>query len=334
MKTTQSLLTACLITMLMLLQTAAAQSLDQLPLTKRISVLDDKAFLNFPGMAVDEYPADEVVGEVPLRHFMTVATLRMGDMRMEFWAMNRFCFGEEDPLAEERKNGVSGSDMREVLLDQDGLLAILQSPVAFDSTKERIFLNRLIVRTQENLMFQIGVYINPAAFPRRSELIQLSENVFRTLSKGMPDKALTARQEKYAIAETGKAFVFDLPAHFYIMKHRNRSLQTFMVRAYDGGVSDTVWKEIIVSVSDDPDVRWEEEGLAEKDCKKTKGNLLGNKIDWRQFTNKWGSYIREQVIPLEQVGPGLKLHVYMFSNQEVLFEELTEIAESIRLVDL
>ena len=82
-----------------------------------------------------------------------------------------------------------------MLINQDGLVAVLLTPEGFDTTEARIDLQRLFVRTPDNLLFRISVDINQAAFPRKDAYLQLAERVLRTLRVGEPDKGLSPRQE-------------------------------------------------------------------------------------------------------------------------------------------
>lgn len=332
MKTKPSLLVVCFAVMLLLWQSAAAQGLGQLPLDKRMSILEDKVFLTFPGLAVDRHRTAGRMADAPDPHLRTEIQLDFGDMHMEFRALNWFCLPGEDFQARELKKGEAGYETKKVLLDQDGLLAILSTPVRFDSTRKSIWIQELVVRTQENMLLKINVHINQAAFAHKDELLQLSERVFRTLQMGAADKVLTARQEKHALPGSGKALVFDLPAKCYLLEQGWQGNPTFQIHSLPECM-DTLWQQIDVYVGPHPDMAWKDFDLTTNNYQETQGSLLGNKITWRTFHPKDDYDIREQAIPLDQVGAGLQLYVTMSSNNKALIDELTKIAERIQLVD-
>ena len=73
--------------------------------------------------------------------------------------------------------------------------------------------------------------------------------------------------------------------------------------------------------------------MSEKECKKVKGTLLGDKVTWLQFYQPDRYWVREHVVPFPSIDPTIKMHIYMVTNDEQRLDELTRIAARIQLVE-
>jgi hypothetical protein len=317
------------------LQTASAQDLDQLPLDQPMSILEGKAFLDLPAGAVNIGQVPDPQSPLYHEHGYTVIRLVLGEDSLRFWATNEFFFAGDGYLEKWLSPETPLENNRKVLLNQDGLVAVLLTPEGFDATKERVHLLRLFVRTPDNLLFRISVDINQAALPRKDAYLQLAERVLRTLRVGEPDKGLSPRQETCAIATSNQAVRFELPPRYYILRHDNRSLQTFSVRYYYADEMGELWHELALYFAEASDLRFQYRNVPEKDIRHIKGTFLGEKTKWQTYEESGRStcYVREQLFPFESLGPGIQLHVRMTTNDPKRLDEMTKIAEGIRLVE-
>lgn len=317
------------------LQRAHAQGLDKIPLDQPMSILEGKAFLDLPAGAVNITQVPDVQSPLYHEHYYTVIHLMLGEDSLRFWCLNEFFFAGEGYLEKWLAPETPLGKNRKVLSNHDGLVAVLLTPEGFDTTKARIDLQNLLVRTPDNLLFRISADINQAAFPRKDDYLQLAERVLGTLRVGEPDKGLSPREETCTIATSQQAIRFDLPPRYYILRHDNRSLQTLSVRYYYDDGMGSRWHELAIYFAEESDLHFPGRGVPEKDIRHIKGTFLGEKVKWLAYhkSGRTELYVREQLFPFESLGPGIQLHVQMSTNDPKRMEELTKIAEGIRLVE-
>lgn len=333
MKSSRILPWACGVALLLHATPAAAQSLDQVPLEKRISILEDKVFLDFPATALYRGEVPGVPFQPQNPHDYTTVMYYNGVDTLSVWATHEFAFPKQDYLKEWLDPNNPGERNRKVLIDRDGLVAVLLPPRDYATGSSGVFLQRLFVRTPDNLLFRFGVYLNNSALPCAAEYARLSERILSTMKVGKPDKGLVARQEKLPIGTSSQAMLFDLPARYHILAHRDRGIQTFMLRYYYALDSADKWHEMIIEFDERGTTLREDNRLSEKDCKKVKGTLLGDKVTWLQFYKPDYYWVRELVMPFPSLGAGISMHVYMCTNVEQRLDELTRIAARIQLVE-
>ena len=300
-----------------------------------MSILEGKAFLDLPAGAVNIGQVLDVQSPLYHEHDHTVIRLVLGEDSLRFWCLNEFFFAGDGYLEKWLSPETPLEDHRKVLINQDGLVAVLLTPSGFNATNPKVHLHRLFVRTPDNLLFRISVDINQAAFPRKDAYLQLAERVVRTLRVGEPDKGLSPRQETCTIATSNQAVRFELPPRYYILRHDNRSLQTFSVRYYCDDAMGSLWHELALYFAEASDLRFQHRNVPEKDIRHIKGTFLGEKTKWQTYEESGRStcYVREQLFPFESLGQGIQLHVRMTTNDPKRIDEMTKIAEGIRLVE-
>ncbi len=333
MSTIQYLLSVLTVLIALTFQTALGQNLDTIKFDNKQSILNDRAFFNFPTYATNIKRGVDIMSADPNGNEETRIVLDMGEMRLVFFAQELFVLGDNDLLNTITKQNEPGNFKTKILSDKDSLLSILSTPTAFDSTKNAIILNSLVVRTQDNTLFQINAYINPAGYKLKDQFIKLTEDVFSTLTKGTRVNNLGARQEKHGIFLTDKAFTFDLPANYSITVDQQYDFQVFKFHKYQTA-ADTNWIQFIIYSGFHPSSVYGDYGLSQSDAKKINGTFLGHKIDWLYFDmSKEGFYVKEQQIQSDQLPKDQIIHLALLSNQEQSIDEMTKIAESIKLVD-
>lgn len=312
---------------------AHSQNLDTVKIDHSLSVLNNRAFFNFPTYAANISRGADLMSADPNANVETRIVLDIGKMRLVFFAQELYTLGSEDLVNTIRNQNEKTAINTRILMDKDSLFSILSTPTQFDSTKSAILVNSLIVRTQDNTLFRINAFINPVGLPFKDQFIKLTENVFNTLTKGTRVNNRNARQEKLNIFGTDKSFLFNIPANYCITIDQKYDFQVFKFHKYQNyGESD--WIQLIVYNGYYPSDVYRDYGLSERDGKKIDGHFLNKKINWLYFEiNQEGVFDKEQKITCNNIEKRLIVHVAMLSNNRQLIEELTKIAESIQLVD-
>ena len=96
-------------------------------------------------------------------------------MRLVFYAQELYVSGDNNLLTTISKSNATGF-VNKILFDRDSILSILSTPTTFDTTQNAILVNCLSVKTQDNTVFRINAYINPAAFKNKKTQISLKIN--------------------------------------------------------------------------------------------------------------------------------------------------------------
>ena len=312
--------------------TSYGQSFDKIKLDNKQSILNDRAFFNFPTEAKNESRATNIMSADHNINVETRIVLDINNMHLVFFAQELFALGSEDLLAEVSKNKDDKLGLKtQALTDKDHLLSILSTPTIFDSTANAILVNSLLVKTEDNTLFRISAYINPEAFKLKDNFIELTKQVFQTLSKGTRTNDRKAREESLGIFGTKKNFKFILPKNYSITVDQKYDFQVFKFQKYQN-LSETNWIQLIIYVGHHPSDIYKDYGLSKSDGKKSKGKFLGKDLKWNLFDiNKAGFFDKEQKISCDNIEEGLIVHIAMLSNQQNLLNELTEIVESIEL---
>ncbi|MFL5764368.1 MAG: hypothetical protein ACJ77K_10550 [Bacteroidia bacterium] len=308
-----------------------AQNPDTIRIGNKQSILNDRAFFDFPVYAKNIKRGVDIMSADPNENEETRIVLDLGEMRLVFYAQELFSLGDNKMLDRVKEQNEKINFRTKVLCEKDSLFSILSSPLSFDSTQNAILVNSLLVKTQDNTLFKISAYINPAAYEQREHFQKLTETVFSTLSKGARANTRTARKETHALYGSKKNFIFDLPADYFITTDQQYDFQVFKLHKYQL-MSDTSWVKMIIYLGNHPSPLYKSYGLTEKDAKTVKGSFLEKKADWLSFDIKSQNIIeREQLFDNGQVEQGLIVHVVMISDQNSALDDLTKIAESIRL---
>ncbi|HYV94852.1 MAG TPA: hypothetical protein VE978_23965 [Chitinophagales bacterium] len=313
--------------------TSSGQNLDTIKIDNKQSILNDRAFFLFPTYAINAKRGVDIMSADPNANEETRIVLDIEEMRLVFFAQELYSIGDNNLFASVSKDNEKGNLKTKILTDKDSVQSILSTPTKFDSTKNAILVNSLLVRTQDNSIFRINAYINPGAYKLKDQFQKLTENVFSTLTKGTRTNKRTARQESLSILGGKKSFTFNIPADYCITTDQQYDFQVYKFHKYQN-FSDTNWIQLIIYTGFYPSPVYKDYSLSESDGKKVEGKFLGKNISWLVFDiSKEGFIDKEQKIPCNNIEKNLIVHVAMLSNQQKSIDDLTKIVEQIKLTE-
>lgn len=311
--------------------TLHSQTLENIKLDNKQSVLNDKAFFYFPTEAKNEKRGVNIMSADPNENEETRIVFDNGDMRLVFFAQELFALGDNDLFQTISKQNEKAQTKTKILTDNDSLLSILSTPTKFDSTKNAILINSLIVKTQDNTLFRISAYINQSSYKLIDQYQTLTENIFSTLTNGTRKSNRSARKDKHEIYRTKKSLTFNLPDNYCVTVDQQYDFQVFKIHRYQT-YTDTTWIQLIIYNGNHPSMVYMDYGFSKNDGQKTKGKFLDKNIDWLFFDiNQQGFYVKEQKVTCNNVEKGLIFHIAMLSNKKELLDDLTKIVETIEL---
>jgi hypothetical protein len=294
------------------------QTLEDIKLDNKLSILNDKAFFYFPTGAKNEKRGVGIMSADPNENEETRIVFDNGDMRLVFFAQELFALADNDLIQTISKQSEKAQSQTKILTNKDSLLSILSIPTKFDSTKNAILINSLVVKTPDNTLFRISAYINPSAYKMKDQYQKLTEDVFSTLTQGTRIVNRSARQVKLEIFGTKKSLTFNLPDNYCVTVDQQYDFQVFKFHRYQT-IADTTWIQVIIYNGHYPSMVYRDYGLSENDGQKTKGKFLDKSIDWLLFDiNQHGIYDKEQKITCDNVEKGLIFHIAMLSNTKRL----------------
>ena len=303
-------------------------------LEKPISILNKKVFFNFPASAVVSPRVADIMAADPNENRETRIIMDNGKMRLVFFAQELFAYSGnslfEDISAEIEPDF---NFTRRILVNSDSLLTIISTPSIFDSTASAILVNTLLIKSPDNTVSRIDVYINPDAYTQKEEYVRLTENIFNTISKGTRRINLAPRVESQKIFGVADKFLFELPKDYYVTVDEKYDFGVFKITKYKKSLTDTTYTSITIYTGHHPSYFHKEYGYTEDKAVKTKGKFLQAPVDWLYFKDEpQNFFLKEQFIPADAIEKGLILHVAMLSNKKEVIEELSKIVESIKVV--
>ncbi len=306
---------------------------DTTKLEKRISILNKKIFFDFPLAAVVSPRVADIMATDQNENKETRVITDNGKMRMVLFAQELFALSGKTLFEDISKEAEPDFDFqRKILFDNDSLLGILSTPSRFDSTATAILINSLLVKSPDNTVSRIDVYINPDAYAVKNEYIRLSENMFKTISKGPRRINLDAKEESYKIFGTNSKILFKLPKNYFVTLDEKYDFGVFKINKFKNQLTDTTYASITIYSGHHPTYFHREYGYAEDKSIKSKGLFLQTNVDWLYFTDDAQNfYLKEQFIPADEVEKGLILHVAMLSNKKEVLNELVKIVEAIKI---
>lgn len=309
-----------------------AQTLDNIPLINNQSILNNKAFFLFPANAINSNRATDIMAPEINNNDETRIVFDIDQMRMVFFARDLYSKADKDLLqAVSKKNG-SDKYKTKVLLTKDSVLAIMSTPLIFDSTKSAILINDLIVKTQDNSVFSISVYINPAAYKNKDDFQRLSERVFGTLLKGSRRLNIQAKQEFISI-NSKKKFTVSLPDNYFATKDRGSDFNVYRIKKINN-YSDSNWSEMTIYIGDHPSYFFPDYGFTQKQLVKLNDIFAGIPFHWISFANPGKHlYLREQQIPINQIENGLIVHIALVGSNQKSINDLTALVKKIKIID-
>ena len=170
-------------TLFLLATQGFGQKISGLKLDNKQSILNAKAFFQFPTDAKNVARQADIMSADPNTNKETRIILDIGNQRLVFFARELYVTSNDNLLETISKDNSENAKIK-VQTKRDSLLSVLVTPTKFDSTENAILVNNLYVRTQDKTVFVIGAYINPDAFKNKDEFQRVSERVFASLTKG------------------------------------------------------------------------------------------------------------------------------------------------------
>src|SRR6185312_3341843 len=249
-----------LILQLGLFNSLSAQIADAKP-DNKLSVLNGRAYFTFPIKAENvERPTDIMsAGRNPNEE--TRIVFDIDKMRMVFFVQELYEVSDKNLVKEVMADSAYKANFTsKVFLQKDSMLAILSSPLRYDSSQSAIMVNSLLVQTSDSTLFRIDAYINPAAYIKLKEYTNLSVKVFQTLEKGERRNNIKPRDEKRPLMDTTKSFIFHLPVNYCITVDQKYDFQVFKLHRFRSFV-DSAWADMMVYVGDYPQYAYMDYGL-------------------------------------------------------------------------
>lgn len=311
---------------------AFGQTISNLKLDNKISILNDRAFFVFPIDAKNVARQGDIMSADPNTSKETRIILDIDKQRLVFFARELFQTNNSNFLEVLRKE--NGEEFQnKILTEKDSTISVLSTPLKFDSTKNAILVNNLFVKTADNSIFVIGAYINPDAFKNKNEFQQLSEKVFSSFTKGNRKYNFKARTEVLPIFDGKKNFKIELPNGFVVNKDKKYDFEVLKFQQVKD-FSDNNWVSLTIYTGNHPSYFYGEYDLDESKSEKVKGQFLEQNVEWMYFKDSDKHfYLKEQKIPSDKIEEGLVVHIAMLSNQPKSIDELTKIIENIKLIN-
>ena len=305
---------------------------DTTKLEKKISILNEKIFANFPATAVVSPRVADIMAADPNENKETRIIYDIGNMKLVLFAQELFSFTGNKLFEDISKQEEPDFNFqRKELTNADSIITVLSTPTLFDTSASAILVNSLLVKTPDNTVCRIDAYINPPALNSKDEYIRLTENIFKTISKGNRRISLEAREETFKIPGTTGTFSFKLPKNYFVTIDEKYDFSVFKINQFKH-ISDTTYTSLTIYTGRYPTHFYKEYGLTEDKSEKTKGIFLEKSIDWLYFKDDSHSFfLKEQVVPAEELSPGLVMHIALLSNKKSVIDELSEIVKTIKM---
>lgn len=309
-----------------------AQNPDTLKINTKLSLLNDKAYMLFPPQARINSKGNNIMAADPNANEETQIVMDMGKMRIVFFVKELYALGSDSLFFRVAENDKKTDARTKVITDTKPLYSILSTPNVFDTTKQGIIINSLLVRASDNTLFSISVYINKEAFKQRKKFQKLSESVFQTLSNGKRINLRNERTETRAVGNDKKMLVFPVPENYCITVETKSDFQVFKYHKYQL-LTDTVWMEFIIYAGHHPAPIYKEYKKEKSEAQIEKGVFLKKEIEWMVFNLNEEIIDKEQVIPADNIEKGLVIHIVMMSNTKEYINQMTSLVERITLAE-
>lgn len=312
--------------------TCIGQSISSLALDNRQSILNDKAFFNFPTKAANSARATDIMAADPNTNRETRIVMDIDQMRLVFFAQELFVSANNDLLPAIAKEDGTNFKSR-LLINKDSMIAVLTKALTFDTTQPAILVNSLMVKTADNSVFRISAYINPPAFGHLKEFQQLSEKVFSSLSKGTRRLNFKARTETFPILDSRKSFSIPLPDGYVVTRDKKYDFEVLIFRKIKD-ISDTSWSSLTIYTGFHPSFFHSEYGFDAAKATTVKGVFLKTEVEWLFFKDAGKQfYLKEQKIPSGNIQEGLVIHIAMLGSSPAVVDELTALIGKISITE-
>lgn len=311
--------------------TSSAQNPSAIELNNRLSILNDRAFFNFPDSAKNIARPVDIMSADPNANRETRIMMDFGTHRLVFFAVELFMVAGDDFVELVSQETIPGFTFeRKVLLKTDSLLAVLSTPLNFDSTSGSIPINRLTVKTHDGSIFRMDAYINPPAFGQVKDYIKLSERVFSSMKKGTRFPNLKPRWEHYPIFDLKDSLAVHLPQNWNATIGYSHDFMVYQLSRYEAlGQNDRA--QLVIYFGNHPSPGAREMGFKDEPAT-IMGTFLGEKVEWQYYAApERNLFLQEKVIPVDQIDKGLLAHVAMFGSSPSDIETMRKMVEEVKL---
>jgi hypothetical protein len=320
-----------LFSFLLLSAASFGQTMADLKLDNRQSILNDRIFLQFPANARNVARGADIMSADPNRDKETRIILDTGKHRLVFFARELLVSSRKESLLESIKKDDGDYLSSKQLLDRDSIMAVISTPRQFDSTENAILVNNLTVRTQDGLLLSIGAFINPDAFKNKDEYIKLAEKVFRTIARGTRKPVYGARTESFPILGGKKSLSVKIPHGYVVTKDAKYDFEVLHFTKIKD-MADTSWQNLVLYMGHHPSYFHGEYEFNESDAEKTSGKFNGQQVEWLNFKNvEKQFYLKEQQIAGDDIEEGLIFHIAMLGDKPAAISDLTRMIETIKV---
>lgn len=315
---------------------------DTLKLDKKISLLNDRAFMFFPSMS----KIDEIHQDI---NWVTSISLNYDEINIQFSAVELFLLGDSnlfETVSKEKGNDYNNESarwkynefmsysnfIRKKLENQDSLLAIMSTPTVFHTGRLNILVNNLLVMTADRSIFLIDVYTDAIGFKNKNRLIEFSELIFRTLRKGTRVNNLKARKECYKVADSKFYFKFSVPKDYFIT-YNSYDLK-FYIHKYRN-YNDSIWSKLTINsvqpITGEYDDYSENYDVNQTDFARKKGRFIRQRVNWRTFSRKFGNKTFLAIENVESKKLEDYINVFVATNSLSSMNEMMKIVKKTKL---
>lgn len=314
--------------MLIICNTMLAQDLKKIPLNNRISVLNNKAFFDFPKDATEEARSAGIMSAQKNNNEETRIIYDDGNKRVVFFAKELFKIGDDNLFSEVSKGkGEILTYDRKILTDKDSIYSILSTPTKTNTEGSGMLVNTLIVKVQDGTIFKMLAYISPEAYAEKEKYMAFTESVFKTLSKGNRNINLKARTEDVPLELGYYNYQIDIPENYgYTVDYGH----DFKVTKFHKYTKFNTPDEKISIYSGNHASRFYRQYRFKDPDSIIKGTFLKQEINWYLYSNKETNlFLKEEVISLPE---DMDLHIAMTGYSSESIDELTKIVESVKFI--
>lgn len=307
---------------------------DSTRLEKRLPVLNKKIYFDFPANVIVSPRVTDIMAADPNENRETRIIADWGNKKLVIFAKELFALSGKTLFEDISKVVEPDFDFqRKILTDTDSLLSVLSTPTLFDSTANGILINSLLVKTPDNTVCRVDAFINTAAYSGKDQFISLTENIFKTISKGTRSIRLEPREETCIIQGGIQKFLFKLPRNYFVTIDEKYDFSVFKLNKYRD-LTDKNFTSITIYSGFHPSWFHKEYGYTDSNGLKSPGRFLQNNIDWLYFSDIPSNfYLKEQIIPSATIEKGLLLHVALLTNNKDLLPELEKMVAEIKIIN-
>jgi hypothetical protein len=316
------------------INTSFGEDFNDIKLDNRQPILNGRVFINFPNSAKKEFSEIDTTSSNQNIN-SEIIVLNFDKIKIRFVISELFKIADKNFLNDVLKEKSTFNFKTRILTNEDKLLSIISTPTVFDSVRSMFFINKLLIKTQDNSVLRIGVFVSQNGWHQKEIFIKLSERIFQTVKKGIKLYERGARNDTIEIYTTKKKLVIPLPADYSTTIERSNNNQLISFHKYTN-YSDSNSVDLFIYFGYNPFLLFHDSYYIPFNLvSKTKGNFIeNNNFEWLIYKNDAEKkYLKEQEIKCNNLSNGMKAHIAMISNNKLLIEDLTKIIESVKLIE-